>query len=465
MGAKRLLTVLFLIFPGFSLSSRVMMQGFYWNTPAGGNWYNQVRFKAAELKNMKKGVGIDRIWFPPPSKGADGNRSMGYDPFDYYDLGNHLQKGSEKTRFGSQEELKAAIAAYKAVGISVIADIVLNHRDGGKLEKNPVTGDNSWTDFSNVKSGMCVWHWDSFHPNHFCKRDNGKFGGFPDICYKSGKSFHDIKIWLNWLKSKYNAGFDGWRFDNVRRYGAWVVARMREQTGNPFCFGDYWTTDPAAVQRWVKKSSAAALDFPLYFALENICNDTRGGGYLPYLVHPGKCFAALDKANAVTFVGTHDQDKIRNNRMLAYGFILTYQGYPCIYWRDYYNRGLASPKGNPNGGIRQLVWVREKLAAGDPVITVLKKDDGDLLVYAAAGRSTAAPGYLVALNDNPSQEKTAWVKTGNRFLRNNTLKPVAWYSAVGRFNQQPDNSWCNSDGDVKLSTPPRGYVVYSSIAE
>lgn len=88
--------------------SGVMMQGFYWDVPAGGTWYNTMKSKAAELANMAGGYGIDAIWFPPASKADNGAYSMGYDPFDYYDLGQYNQKGSTETRFGSQAELKSA---------------------------------------------------------------------------------------------------------------------------------------------------------------------------------------------------------------------------------------------------------------------------------------------------------------------------------------------------------------------
>lgn len=164
-----------------SVLAGVMMQGFYWDVPGGGNWYNTMKSKAYELRYMVDGYGIDRIWFPPPSKGQSGGYSMGYDPADYYDLGQYNQYGSTETRFGSQAELKSAIAQFKSYGISCMADIVLNHRSGGASEYNPRTGSNTWTDFSGVKSGKCTWHWDSFHPNSYCGGDPGSFGGFPDI--------------------------------------------------------------------------------------------------------------------------------------------------------------------------------------------------------------------------------------------------------------------------------------------
>src|SRR5215469_14872660 len=143
-----------------SLFAGVMMQGFYWNCP--GPWYPTMQAQASALKNMAGGYGINRIWFPVPQKSASGGLSMGYDPYDYYDVGSDTQNGGPGTHFGTQAQLKSAIAAYEAQGISCIADIVLNHRSGGANENNPYTGGTSYTDFSGVASGMCKWHWDSF---------------------------------------------------------------------------------------------------------------------------------------------------------------------------------------------------------------------------------------------------------------------------------------------------------------
>jgi hypothetical protein len=34
--------------------------------------------------------------------------------------------------------------------------------------------------------------------------------------------------------------------------------------------------------------------------------------------------------------------------LLAYSFIMVHEGYPCVFWYDYYNNGLARPF-TPNG--------------------------------------------------------------------------------------------------------------------
>lgn len=407
--------------------SGVMMQGFYWDVPAGGTWYNTMKSKAAELQNMAGGYGIDAIWFPPVSKAMDGRNSMGYDPFDYYDLGAYNQKGSTETRFGSQAELKSAIAAFRSRGIASMADIVLNHRSGANGEYNPRTRTNTWTDFSATASGKCKWHWDSFHPNNYCYSDTGRFAGFPDVCYASGSAYNDMKTWMNWLKSPTNAGFSQWRFDYVKGIHPWVVKDMKAATGGVFSVGEYWDGNVNTLNSWASAANASAFDFTLYYTMQDICNNTSGGGYLPDLINPSKSFAAKNAMRAVTFVGNHDTDEIISDKMLAYAFIMTYQGYPTIYWKDYFNYGLKSLGGQWGNGIKQLVWVRGKLGGGSPSIELLRTNDGDCLIYGSYGKSYSSPGYIVVINDHPSSWKGATVKTNNGYLKNKTLKSYAWY--------------------------------------
>lgn len=442
----------------------VMFQGFYWDVPADGTWWQTVASKAYELRYMAGGKGIDRIWFPPASKGLTGIESMGYDPHDYYDLGAYFQHDTTNTRFGSQADLKSAIAAYKAYDISVMGDIVLNHRSGGASEYNPYTGGYTYTDFSNTASGECQWNYESFHPNGTCQSDEGTFAGMPDICYEAGAAYNDIKTWLSWLMDANHAGFDSWRFDYVKGYPSWVVKEMSAATG-AYGIGEYWDGDTGALDSWANAANADVFDFALYYTLRDICNDTSGNGYLPNVFDWSKSYAAKTPGKAVTFVTNHDTDEIIHDKMMAYAFILTFQGYPCVFWKDYFDYGLAAGGGAGTAvwgnGIKQLVWCREQLAGGSPTIQILKSDDGDCIIYGSSGQSTASPGYIVIINDHASQWKGYTVQTGNGYLKGKTLKAYAWSSTVNGQNVQPQNQYCDSNGYVELWAPPRGYAVYA----
>lgn len=451
----------------------IMMQGFYWDvTPQGGSgtgsWYYVMQQQAAHLKSIKGGYGINRIWFPPPSKGDAGGYSAGYDVYDYYDLGTYNQKGWTATRYGLQADLKSCIAAYHAQGIDCMADIVLNHRTGASSESNPNTGGSSWTNFSGVASGMCKWHYNEFHPSTFEGNDEGTFGGYPDVCHATGNSaghaYYDQIHWGQWLQNTANAGFDGWRFDATSLYHSWMVHDFRASTGNPFSVGEGdWGWSVGQFNTWTAATGASLFDFGAYWTLKNICNNGTGGGYLPDLVDSNKCYAANNPTRAVTFAANHDvqtgSNAITQDKMIAYAYILTYKGYPCIFWKDYYDWGLATLGGQWGNGIDQLVWVHERLEGGGPTIQNMLTNNGNLLIYGDS--NTAHPGTVVCLNDDPSNWKSGNIVVNHTGLRNKNLKCYAWYSSVSGQNAQPNMCWCDGSGNTTVWAPPRGYAVYA----
>jgi alpha-amylase len=65
----------------------VMMQAFYWDCPQ--IWWAHLQSKVPELAS----AGFTALWLPPANK-ATNNISMGYDPYDFFDLGEFDQKGS-----------------------------------------------------------------------------------------------------------------------------------------------------------------------------------------------------------------------------------------------------------------------------------------------------------------------------------------------------------------------------------
>ena len=118
----------------------VMMQAFYWDAPIKenkrGEWWNFVGEKVPQLAAS----GINSLWLPPFSKAADPN-SNGYDPYDYFDLGDFDQKGSVKTMYGNRAELEQLIKLMREHNMSGIADMVINHNSGADEEEmNPLDG-------------------------------------------------------------------------------------------------------------------------------------------------------------------------------------------------------------------------------------------------------------------------------------------------------------------------------------
>ena len=89
----------------------------YFNT----DW-NEIAAKMPELAE----AGYTSLWVPPPTKGS-GGLSVGYDLFDRFDLGSKDQRGSIRTRYGTEAELLRMIEIAHRFGIRVYLDNVMNH--------------------------------------------------------------------------------------------------------------------------------------------------------------------------------------------------------------------------------------------------------------------------------------------------------------------------------------------------
>ncbi len=90
---------------------------------------------------------------------------------------------------------------------------------------------------------------------------------------------------------------------------------------------------------------------------------------------------------------------IVNDKRLAYSFIMVNEGYPSIFWYDYYNNGLARP-GTPNG-IDALIDAHHKYAGGEACRSCMPIPD--LYIHAARlDTRTKAPisrGCVYVLNN------------------------------------------------------------------
>src|SRR5207248_4931661 len=99
-------------------------------------------------------------------------------------------------------------------------------------------------------------------------------------------------------------------------------------------------------------------------------------------------------AQAVTFVENHDvvsDSPIINDKLLAYAFILTHEGYPCVFWQDYFNWDLAQP--DNQSGVDALLKVHEQSAAGPT--QVLYVNDDLYLMQRLGDRDHSGPIFLL----------------------------------------------------------------------
>ena len=438
----------------------VMMQTFYWDCPGvegrDGEWWPWVTSHIPALRS----AGFTALWLPPANKAANLNGpSMGYDPYDYYDLGGIDQKGRIPTWFGTEAALRTLIATAHDHQMQVYADFVFNHNSGGDAShENPIDHQTRWTEFT-PKSGRFPRTWDCFHPSRYETWDGMLFGGMPDLCHRNPFVYTELLKYAQWLLE--DVGFDGFRYDMVKGYGAWIIRAIQElravrdgRSFKPFGVGEHWSSD-RDIAGWLSEANAwsdnpvAAFDFPLRYVLKDICDGFPAN--LQRLTEAGTVLASQPRL-AVTFVENHDivrDDPIHNDKMLAYAFILTHEGYPCVFWKDYVTLGMAA-EGEPSG-IAALVGAHEQYAGGT---TSLLHVDPDLYVMQRAG-AAAQPGLVFVLNNrgewNGPSVQTQWP---DRLLR-----PVAWR---GRDDLgTPQSKHTDQHGWADLWAPPRGYAVYA----
>jgi alpha-amylase len=448
----------------------VMMQGFYWDCHQTENrvekWWDHVKGKVPGLK----AAGFTGLWLPPAQK-ADCRLGMGYDPYDYFDLGEFNQRGGIPTGFGTRKQLVDLIQECHNRQMQVYADVVYNHCSGGTSEPNPDSGGTDYTSFDPA-SGKFPRDYCCFNPSRFESWDSySRFGGFPDLCHRNPDVYRWIMENARFLIE--DIGFDGLRFDLVKGYGTWMVTALLEyrytptdgrrnvddhgwKFWRPFSFGESWSGN-REIDEWLDSANSwsdnpvSAFDFPLRYRLKDLCD--KYGYSLRGLIQPGTL--SIDRPfQAVTFVDNHDfrggdSPPIISEKMLAYAYILTHPGYPCVFWQDYFTYGLALP--GQRSGIDALVAAHEKYAGGSAVTRFISDD---LYIMERLGWDTQ-PGLIFVLNNRGDGWHGAWIDTN----RSNTLfEPVAWR---GRSLDTPLNSRSAQDARAQFWAPPRGYAVYA----
>lgn len=432
----------------------ILFQAFYWDCPRAevkeGEWWNYLKTKIPDLSD----IGITALWLPPSAKSSHID-SMGYAPYDYYDHGEFDQKGGVKTWFGSTSELRALVQTAHDNMMIIVADAVLNHCDIGDTgEYHPILKKEMMTKYTPA-SGKFPRDWTNFHPCEYSSGDAGAFYGdlegydLPDLCHDNPYTYLGVMEYIRYLKDRNNGiGYDAFRYDAVKYYDYWIVQSIQEWQK---CFGvvEYWDGDKNAIKacldyvRW----SSSAFDFPLFYALREMCNNPFYD--MRRLWNSGLVFEA--PMHSVTFCDNHDTDRsqpIINDKLLAYAFILTHEGVPCIFWKDYYNYGLAL-SGSPNG-IDNLCRIHRDYAGGG---TNLMYNDDHLYIAQRHGFQRQK-GLIMAINTDPNLWRGSWVRTQWPDMR---LSCAAWW---GHDLNKPLDKHSDGGGWAEIYAAPRGYAIY-----
>lgn len=333
---------------------QVVLQGFWWdfhNSNYTNGWSNYL----AELAPRLKEIGIDAVWIPPTVKNT-GTNSVGYAPFDHYDLGDKWQKGNVKTRMGDKDELLRMMAVLKANGMDVIQDVIFNHimgagssNGGGGVDPNAMD-DGSTQRYKNFRyacyatpainqnattylslRGRFPKNWQNFYPNPgnpCCTNDiNSPFWG-PDIAYESnafGLSSNatynppqsnnymrnEMRRWLIWYKKQ--TGWDGVRIDAVKHFPNYATEDFLWNLKNDadwasggddmFAVGEWVDFNPATLDWWAGEmnNQAGTFDFALRDGLHGVIS---GNGLYDLGQIPAT--QQQNRLRTVPFVNNHD---------------------------------------------------------------------------------------------------------------------------------------------------------------
>jgi len=370
------------------------------------------RFQGGNLRGIMrrldyiKGLGANTIWLSPIFR----NRREKDDSYHGYGIQNFLEVDQ---RFGTKEDLRELVKQAHQKGMFIVLDIIINHTGdnwaypGGypyyywKGAPGPFEFGN-WREADPAPGLQCD---DAVLPeelqHEYCYkrrgeiRDwqdreeaiNGDFLSLKELDIKKPEVLDTlIKAYKYWIAY---ADVDGFRVDTVKHMENTATAlfcnAIREYARSIgksrfFIFGEI-VDDDRTIQSYIGRNTRipgtserpssldAALDFPLYFVLEETIKGLGSPDNLRWRYDAFRDLYA-DHGEAgryfVTFVDNHDQmsrkyrrfmhgNPYGNQAVLALGYLLTSQGVPCIYY--------GTEQGFDGGGDNDM-YVRECMFGG-----------------------------------------------------------------------------------------------------
>ncbi len=365
------------------------------------------QFQGGKLKGVTrrldyiKGLGCTAIWLSPVLK----NRQDLTDSYHGYGIQDFLYIDP---RFGTLEDLQELTHEAHKRGMYVIMDVVINHtgdvwcypdcspyyyHDGDKFplgqwhEQDPAAGfqdhDAIWPselqDPEAFKRKGQIWNW-----NDRNQAVDGDFLSLKELDLPQPQVLDTlIKVYKHWIDV---ADVDGFRIDTVKHVENSAMAifcnairEYAQRIGKHhfFLFGEILAQDNV-IQEYLGRNSRiegtnerfpsldAALDFPLYFSLEQVIKGFQNPEVLRHRydrLHNEYTDHGEAGRYFVTFVDNHDRNQrfmhntpFPQQAVLAIGYLLSSQGVPCIYY--------GTEQGFDGGGDNDS-YVRECMFGGE----------------------------------------------------------------------------------------------------
>ena len=376
----------------------VMLQSFEWDGYAATKW-SALTANADELSQCFDLIWVPQSGFIPGNPASTPAKSMGYN--DVYWL-------KQDSYFGTETELRNMISTFKSKGTGIIADVVINHKNGA----------TNWTDFPNEsKNGYSL----TWNPTaNICRTDECNRSGYPttgandtgddfdgcrDLDHTNSQVQQNIITYQKFLLN--DLGYAGIRLDMVKGYGGQYTKIYNQATNPTFSVGEYWDGDYNAVMNWVNATgkTSAAFDFPLKY----IINEAVGNGNYGALSNKGIAGDPNNSRYAVTFIDNHDTGRdgnaIAKDWSAANAVILAMPGTPCI-WIKHYNVDKTSIKAmifaRRAAGVHNQSSIVQQEYSNNGYIIRTKGTNGEVCVQlgGAANNGTPSGMKLVAQGDN-----------------------------------------------------------------
>eukprot|EP01025_Chloroclados_australasicus_P001152 TRINITY_DN1033_c0_g1_i1.p1 TRINITY_DN1033_c0_g1~~TRINITY_DN1033_c0_g1_i1.p1 ORF type:complete len:441 (-),score=30.82 TRINITY_DN1033_c0_g1_i1:490-1812(-) len=338
----------------YGSGQEILLQVFNWESHKH-NWFEHLITQVDQIADL----GVTLVWFPPCT---DSVSPEGYLPRDLYCL---------DSKYGSLQQLKRAVRAFKSKGIKVLADVVLNHRCahyqdnrgiwnqfGGKLEWDPraIVGDD---------------------PNYAGKGHPSQgdiFPAAPNIDHQQQFVQEDICEWLNWLKR--TVGFDGWRLDFARGFSGEHAKKYIQRSSPHFVVGEYWDSlhyqDDGTLQKNQDGHRQRIIDWINATGDTSTAFDVTTKGILHQVFQHQEYWRLVDKegkpaglvgwwpSRSVLFLENHDTGSTQAHWPFpeyaleqGYVYIFTHPGTPTIFYDHLQQPQVAST-------IAKLIKIRKR---------------------------------------------------------------------------------------------------------
>lgn len=394
--------------------NHTIMQFFEWHVKADGSHWKRLKEAAPRLKQ----VGINSVWIPPVTKGQSAE-DTGYGIYDLYDLGEFDQKGTVRTKYGTKEELIEAIQTCKANDIAVYVDLVMNHKAGAdaterfqviQVDEMDRTKDISkpfeiegWTKFTFPGRGDTYssfkWNFNHFNGTDYdasqdrtgifriigenkswSENVDSEFGNydylmFANIDYSHPDVRREMTDWAKWMVDTLQCS--GFRLDAIKHinhdYIKEFASAIKESYGESFYMvGEFWNPELDTCRKFLDTIDYKIdlFDVSLHYKLHAASKAGRDYDLRKIL---DDTLVQSHPMNAVTFVDNHDSQPHESLeswvedwfKQSAYALILLRKdGYPVVFYGDYYGIGGETPVPGKQIAIDPLLYARYHKAYG-----------------------------------------------------------------------------------------------------